>query len=76
MPVAVLGAVLANSQLTFVAGDTSLAEFGAPNRRMYVLVAHLPGGRVDGGDAASIADSQTTGRFLDQQFVGLRILKP
>jgi hypothetical protein len=52
--------------------STSLAEFGAPKRRMYKLLDHRPGGGLDGGEAVSIIVQGTDFRKLGgYNFVGL-----
>jgi len=61
--------------------NTSLAEFGAPKRRIYALLilAHFSGG-ADGGEAASIAEGRCSrDRFLKFggcNFVGLCLSSP
>jgi hypothetical protein len=62
--------------------NTSLAEFGAPKRRIYALLvlAHFAGGGADGGEAASIADGRCSRdiflKFGGYNFVGLCLSSP
>jgi len=62
--------------------NTSLAEFGAPKRRIYALLilVHFSGGGADGGEAASIAGGRCSrDRFLKFggcNFVGLCLSSP